>query len=122
MDGECCPNPKLRLTEPNVFSEPRKCNERQQVQQKDNAERAGCFLRFSADERRHRTNSGATTNSGPAGNEGAIDMRFYTSCEVQDAIRGLIKFDYTDVDDTVLIKTDGFPSYHLASVVDDHAM
>lgn len=43
-------------------------------------------------------------------------------CKVQDVIRGHIKFDYEDVDDAVLIKTDGFPSYHLASVVDDHAM
>ena len=43
-------------------------------------------------------------------------------CEVEDVIRGRIRFDYKEVDDAVLIKTDGFPSYHLASVVDDHAM
>ncbi len=45
-----------------------------------------------------------------------------TSCAVQDVIRGHVQFDYKEVDDAVLIKTDGFPSYHLASVVDDHAM
>lgn len=44
------------------------------------------------------------------------------SCVVQDAVRGSVSFDYAGVDDAVLLKTDGFPTYHLAVVVDDHAM
>lgn len=39
-----------------------------------------------------------------------------------DHIRGKVRFDSRDVDDQVLIKSDGFPTYHLANVVDDHEM
>ncbi len=40
----------------------------------------------------------------------------------QDAIRGSINFESNLVDDQVILKSDGFPTYHLAVVVDDHAM
>jgi glutamyl-tRNA synthetase len=40
----------------------------------------------------------------------------------EDRIRGEVCFDYADVDDSVLLKSDGFPTYHLANVVDDHLM
>lgn len=39
-----------------------------------------------------------------------------------DVIRGQIKFSSDVVDDQVLIKSDGYPTYHLAVVVDDHLM
>lgn len=39
-----------------------------------------------------------------------------------DLIRGEVKFKNELVDDQVLIKSDGFPTYHLAVVVDDHEM
>lgn len=39
-----------------------------------------------------------------------------------DEIRGLIEIEPENVDDQVLIKSDGFPTYHLANVVDDHDM
>lgn len=42
--------------------------------------------------------------------------------EFVDAIRGHIAFNNADVDDQVLMKSDGFPTYHLAVVVDDHFM
>ena len=41
---------------------------------------------------------------------------------VKDEIRGEISFDANLVDDQVLLKSDGFPTYHLAVVVDDHLM
>jgi len=41
---------------------------------------------------------------------------------VDDLIRGKVEFDTNIVDDQVLIKSDGFPTYHLANVVDDHLM
>lgn len=41
---------------------------------------------------------------------------------VDDLIRGKVSFSYSVVDDQVLIKSDGFPTYHLAVVVDDHFM
>ncbi|MFA5188327.1 MAG: glutamate--tRNA ligase [Patescibacteria group bacterium] len=39
-----------------------------------------------------------------------------------DLIRGHVGFMTTTIDDQVLIKSDGFPTYHLASVIDDHEM
>jgi glutamyl-tRNA synthetase len=39
-----------------------------------------------------------------------------------DLIRGEVIFKNDDVDDQVLIKSDGYPTYHLAVVVDDHEM
>lgn len=39
-----------------------------------------------------------------------------------DLIRGDITFDSSQVDDQVLLKSDGFPTYHLAVVVDDNLM
>jgi glutamyl/glutaminyl-tRNA synthetase len=35
---------------------------------------------------------------------------------------GSVKFSHDVVDDQVLMKSDGFPTYHLACVVDDHNM
>ncbi|OGU58722.1 MAG: glutamate--tRNA ligase [Ignavibacteria bacterium GWF2_33_9] len=40
----------------------------------------------------------------------------------QDIIRGEVKVIGKEVDDQVLLKSDGFPTYHLANVVDDHLM
>jgi len=42
--------------------------------------------------------------------------------EWDDVIRGRVVFDNKDIDDQVLLKSDGFPTYHLAVVVDDHVM
>ena len=39
-----------------------------------------------------------------------------------DAVRGRIEINTKDLDDQVLIKTDGFPTYHFAVVIDDHLM
>jgi glutamyl-tRNA synthetase len=39
-----------------------------------------------------------------------------------DELRGAITFDHFNVDDQVLLKSDGYPTYHLANVVDDHLM
>jgi glutamyl-tRNA synthetase len=39
-----------------------------------------------------------------------------------DLIRGDITFDNGELDDLVLLKSDGYPTYHLANIVDDHTM
>jgi glutamyl-tRNA synthetase len=39
-----------------------------------------------------------------------------------DVIRDRVEFESSNVDDQVLIKSDGFPTYHLANIVDDHLM
>ena len=44
------------------------------------------------------------------------------STTFRDELRGDITFDHANVDDQVLLKSDGFPTYHLANVVDDHLM
>ncbi|ETW00374.1 glutamate-tRNA ligase [Aphanomyces invadans] len=41
---------------------------------------------------------------------------------LKDLVRGYVQFDHSVVDDQVLMKSDGFPTYHLAHVVDDHLM
>jgi glutamyl-tRNA synthetase len=42
--------------------------------------------------------------------------------EWDDIVRGQVSFANADIDDQVLLKSDGFPTYHLAVVVDDHLM
>ncbi len=39
-----------------------------------------------------------------------------------DMVRGPVRIDASVIDDQVLMKSDGYPTYHLASVVDDHLM
>ena len=40
----------------------------------------------------------------------------------EDEIRGKVEFETNTIDDQVLIKSDGYPTYHLANVVDDYLM
>ena len=42
--------------------------------------------------------------------------------QFKDIVHGKIVFDNKDVDDQVILKNDGFPTYHLANVVDDYTM
>jgi glutamyl-tRNA synthetase len=44
------------------------------------------------------------------------------STTFRDAIRGDITFEHSLLQDAVLLKSDGWPTYHLAAVVDDHLM
>lgn len=44
------------------------------------------------------------------------------TCTIDDILRDPICIDYAGLDDQVLLKSDGFPTYHLAVVVDDHLM
>jgi glutamyl-tRNA synthetase len=53
-------------------------------------------------------------------------IRFKTpvneTLHLQDIIRGEVKFETNLLDDKVLFKSDGMPTYHLANIVDDHLM
>lgn len=40
----------------------------------------------------------------------------------EDRIRGMVQFDGSELDDKIMLKADGMPTYHLANIVDDHAM
>jgi len=59
-----------------------------------------------------------------AGDEHVIRLKMPDEGEivVNDLLRGEVRFDASQIDDQVLIKSDGFPTYHLANVVDDHLM
>jgi glutamyl-tRNA synthetase len=43
-------------------------------------------------------------------------------CVMSDLLRGEIRRDWASVDDQIVLKSDGLPTYHLANVVDDHLM
>jgi glutamyl-tRNA synthetase len=58
---------------------------------------------------------------------GAVPVvRFKSPLEGQtsfdDLLRGQIVFENSTLDDFVLLKSDGYPTYHLANIVDDHLM
>jgi glutamyl-tRNA synthetase len=59
-----------------------------------------------------------------AGETHVVRLRMATDGEsvVPDALRGDVVYDNRLIDDQVLLKSDGLPTYHLANVVDDHLM
>lgn len=42
--------------------------------------------------------------------------------EFKDEVRGVVRFHSDELDDKVMLKADGMPTYHLANIVDDHLM
>ena len=71
-------------------------------------------LRLPAEEVKHRLD---------AGEPHVIRMRVPEGrTTVVDMVRGQIDFDNASQDDQTLLKSDGFPTYHMASTVDDHLM
>ena len=94
---------------------------RERVATKDNPnpryEREGMTnsLTMSTDEARQRVERG---------DEHVVRLRVPTgeSITFTDLIRGEVTFSTDEVDDQVLVKSDGLPTYHLANVVDDHHM
>jgi len=59
-----------------------------------------------------------------AGESYVIRLKVPTDEEIAftDLLRGEITFNSSQVDDQVLLKSDGYPTYHLAVVIDDHLM
>jgi glutamyl-tRNA synthetase len=59
-----------------------------------------------------------------AGEQHVIRMKIPLDGEISfdDLIRGTVSISHTMIDDQVIMKSDGFPTYHLAVVVDDHLM
>jgi glutamyl-tRNA synthetase len=72
-------------------------------------------LTLPLEEVRRRLDAGATPVVRLKVPEGEI-IRF------TDRVRGEVSFESAELDDQVLLKSDGLPTYHLANVVDDHAM
>ena len=44
------------------------------------------------------------------------------TCDFNDLVRGNVQFAYSREEDSIILKSDGFPTYHLAHIVDDHEM
>lgn len=59
-----------------------------------------------------------------SGEEYVIRLRVPEDITIQfnDLIKGAVKVDSANIDDQILVKSDGMPTYHLANVVDDHHM
>jgi glutamyl-tRNA synthetase len=59
-----------------------------------------------------------------AGKKAVVRVRMpeHETITYTDMIMGEISFNSDDLDDYVLLKSDGFPTYHLAVIVDDHLM
>ncbi|MGF0539157.1 glutamate--tRNA ligase [Agrobacterium sp. ES01] len=59
-----------------------------------------------------------------AGESSVIRMKIPTegSCDFTDGVYGPVSIPYDSVDMQVLVKGDGMPTYHMANVIDDHAM
>jgi glutamyl-tRNA synthetase len=72
-------------------------------------------LHLTADEVRQKLSSGAPS---------VIRMKVPdgTIIAFDDVVRGHVEFAAEQIDDQVLLKSDGYPTYHLANVVDDHMM
>ena len=80
-----------------------------------NREKLDTSLVISAEETEKRINAGED-----------FVIRFKTPVNetlyLHDSIRGDIQFETNLLDDKVLFKSDGMPTYHLANIVDDHLM
>lgn len=72
--------------------------------------------RALSDEERRRLDAAGT----PCVVRFAIPLEGETS--FHDAVRGAITYQNRELDDHVIVKSDGFPTYQLANVVDDHLM
>ncbi len=81
--------------------------------------------RFPGYDRRCRgLSSGESARRAAAGEEHVVRISMPTEgeCVMQDLLRGEIRREWELIDDQVILKADGHPTYHLACVVDDHAM
>jgi glutamyl-tRNA synthetase len=92
--------------------------ERQRVEDRDKGKFVGYDTQYrdmSPEESRRRAG---------AGEPFAVRMKlpFTGECVWRDLLRGEIRKDWESMDDQIILKSDGFPTYHLAVVVDDHLM
>lgn len=63
-------------------------------------------------------------DAAPAGQTGVVRLRVpdVETVTIVDAVQGEVRFQAKDLDDLVLLRSDGTPTYNLAVVVDDHDM
>ena len=82
--------------------------------------------RLDAARKERGGSDGKRGDAAEADDSGSSVVRFAMPTEgttvLDDLIRGRVEFENGLVDDFVLLKSDGFPTYHLASIVDDRSM
>lgn len=88
------------------------------------AEQKAAKGRFGYDGRCRSVDPEEATRRRAAGEPHVIRLAMPTEGEivVRDLLRGDVSFDAAQIDDQILVKSDGYPTYHLANVVDDHLM
>jgi len=99
------------------FATPKELKEMREVASKT-GKRAGYDRRhrnLSSEEIENRTRQGLPYTI-------RLKVPLTGTCEYRDQIKGRITCPWADIDDQILLKSDGFPTYHLANVVDDHLM
>ncbi len=87
-------------------------------------QRASKTGRFGYDRHCRELDPSEAAARAAAGEAHVVRMKMPTSGQtiIADGLRGNIVRDNAESDDQVLLKSDGFPTYHLANVVDDHLM
>jgi glutamyl-tRNA synthetase len=82
--------------------------------------------RLEAARKERGGSDGKCGDAAESGDSGSSVVRFAMPTKgttvLDDLIRGRVEFENGLVDDFVLLKSDGFPTYHLASIVDDRSM
>lgn len=99
------------------FATPEELEEMREVAQKTGA-RVGYDRRYrnlTPDEVKAREEAGQSYTI-------RLKVPLTGECVYEDGIKGRITVPWADVDDQILLKSDKFPTYHLANVVDDHLM
>ncbi len=99
------------------FCSPERLDQMREAQRAagENPRYDGLCMHLSESELRSRLN---------AGEPHVVRMKVpeHGECQFHDELRGEIEIPWSQVDMQVLLKNDGFPTYHLAVVVDDHLM
>jgi len=100
------------------FCEPERLEEMREKQQKD--KKAPMYDRYCLQNMTEEQINEKLKENCPA----TIRLKVPRSEEIvfEDMVRGKVSFNTNNIDDQILLKSDGFPTYHLASVVDDHLM
>ncbi|MDO9576519.1 MAG: glutamate--tRNA ligase [Candidatus Cloacimonadales bacterium] len=98
------------------------CTPEELTQQREEQKALGLDTRY--DGRCRKLTKEETETKLANGNTFTIRLKVPREGEIVffDLVRDRIAFQWETVDDQVLIKSDGFPTYHLANVVDDHLM
>ena len=87
----------------------------EQQKRKENPRYDGTCRKLSPDEAAHRVANGEKYVI-------RFKMPLEGSTTARDLLRGDIVIENINIDDAVILKSDGLPTYHLAAMVDDHLM